>query len=405
MKRPNQKAMYTISQIIAFGLLIVCISMPASATSDSSDIVTLDHAEEVAEYYVHYIPTFISDLSKWDDATVEYSMTFYDPDGNKSAYSFDVIDNGDYAGYILVSATRNNYPILEFSEGTLPNTLGEALSKSSSEVNEYAEENDLTVSDTKPLYLGGTFYYVEYSLTNSTEKVSETLLLDLVTSQTISLEESESFAVTSADSIDSKLLEQKKSEANELWSSLEEEMSFRGIVSSNMRSSRSVSGIPGVPYYDQVRGCSPTAAGIVLGYWEDNGYSSLPDGDPLIEELADAMNTDSNGNTYTRNIDDGIEDVCSDYNYNNFDASNDYYLSWSEVKSEINADRPFMINMQNGGQASGRNQEYGDHSVACFGYVDSSTDYVVLHDGWSGTSNHYLTFGNWLSAVATWVRP
>lgn len=403
MKRPNQKAMHTISQIIAFGLLIVCVAMPVSAMSDSSEIVTLDHAEEVAEYYVHYIPTFISDLSKWDDATVDYSMTFYDLDGNKSAYSFDVIDNGDYAGYILVSATRNNYPILEFSEGTLPNTLGEAMSKSSSEINEYAEENDLTVSDTKPLYLGGTFYYIEYSLTNSTEKVSETLLFDLVTSQTISLEESENFAVTSADSIDSKLSEQKKSEANELWSSLEERMTGNTMLS-KVQSSKGLGWVDDVPAYEGEIGCAPTASAMVLGFWDGQGYSNFTNNESLlIEELADAMGTIS-PTTKVANIPGGIEDVCEYYGYDNFDSSNEYYVTWGETKSEIDAGRPFVLSMINGGTGSGHSQPYNNHSVTCLGYSDYTEDYIFMHDTWD-ENTHHIAFGDWDRAHATWVIP
>ena len=49
------------------------------------------------------------------------------------------------------------------------------------------------------------------------------------------------------------------------------------------------------------------------------------------------METSDEGATQIWNIDGGIEEVCEDHGYNDFDASNDYWMSWSEVKDEVDA--------------------------------------------------------------------
>jgi hypothetical protein len=56
---------------------------------------------------------------------VKSSTTFYDLNGQKTAYAFDVLDEGRYAGYILISATKDNYPVLEFSKGKIPTEIEE----------------------------------------------------------------------------------------------------------------------------------------------------------------------------------------------------------------------------------------------------------------------------------------
>lgn len=61
--------------------------------------------------------------------------------------------------------------------------------------------------------------------------------------------------------------------------------------------------------------------------------------------------------------------------------------------------------MQGGGVGSGHTGAYKNHSVTCVGYgISGTTVYAYLHDGWD-SSEHYITFGNWNSSTATWVRP
>jgi len=396
------------SVLLVAVLLTICISMPAHAAPGSSNSVSIEDIETVASFYVRYIPTFIADYQEWQEATVKPSTVYYDFDGRKSAYAFNVIENGQYAGYILVSATRDNYPILEFSKGRTPNTITELTTRSETLAHERANEKGLIAGKMKPLYLGATFCYAEYPLIDTRGEVVDSVVVDLTVPVIVDFKELQvEIPIDEEDLLQQQQM--KKQEANALWDAIEEKVG-EGVTAAPKKpaSSRGSSGrISGVPKYERHRGCSPTAAGMVLGYWDSHGYPDFPVGNPLIDELADAMGTwdwPIDGWTWPWDIDNGIEEVSENHGYSNFDASNDYWMSWSEVKTEVDADRPFVINMLHGGTGSGNSQSYGDHSVTCVGYDDYAENYVVIHDTWD-EQVHTLAYGNWWMAMATWVMP
>ena len=86
-------------------------------------------------------------------------------------------------------------------------------------------------------------------------------------------------------------------------------------------------------------------------------------------------------------------------------AANDYFSGWSGFVSEVNAARPFILNMHNGGTSVGGSQAHGDHSVAVVGYVASINTFVTLHDTWDDTNYHLLQDGNRDNIMTTWVIP
>jgi len=389
----------------------------SSNGTDTSDVVSVDKAEEVAAYSIKEISGSVSNLSEWKYATLKLSTVYYDLDGKKSAYSFNVIENKQQVGHIFISATKDNYPVLEFSKSKIPNEISEFTTRSRSLVQERVDKinlestdkEELIIGEIKPLYLGPTFYYAEYTLIDTKGKTKEKVIVDLPFTTIVDFNESNvNVPVDEKDYFFNNTYLQQQQEmriqnANTQWAALEKEMADSSSYSATSSVEYSISGVPYYPWRD---GCSPTAAGMVLGYWDSHGYSNFPSRDYLIDALADAMGTNwpGNGATWPWNIDNGIETVCDTYNYPNFQASNDYYVSWSEVKTEVNANRPFVLSMLNGGTAIGCSQDYGEHSVTCMGYYDGSTDYVLLHDTWSTTTTRYLAFGSWTGAMATWVE-
>ncbi|HOW15743.1 C39 family peptidase [Methanosarcina sp.] len=405
-------------------LLVGMALMPAASAQKESSNVTYSlgmisekQAEEVASYSIKEISGSVPNFEDWEDATVKLSTVYYDLDGKISAYSYNIIENKQQAGYIFISATKDNYPVLEFSKGKIPNEIPEYTTRSKSLAQERAnkiklESNDkeeLTIGRMKPLYLGPTFYYAEYALIDTEGKAKEKVIVDLPFSTIVDFNKSNvSIPVNEEDCLFNNTYLQQQQEirtqnSNIQWTVLEKEMAN----SSSYSTSSSSKTISGVPKYGWLCGCSPTASGMVLGYWASHGYSYLITGPDLVRELATAMGTEwpGNGATWPWAIDDGIETVCNNHGYNNFDASNDIYVSWSEVKTEVNADKPFVLSMLNGGTGNGYTQPYGDHSVTCVGYYDGSSDYVYIHDTWDTSNKHYLTFGSWTGAMATWVRP
>ena len=400
MKRTTKPRGFGIAATVMLAtLLIAAVSAPASAATS----VSIDDAETVASFYVQYIPTFIADYSEWQEATVEQSTVYHDLDGRKSAYAFDVIENGQYAGYILVSATRDNYPILEFSTGRTPDAITELTTRSETLAQERANENGLTAGEAKLLYLGATFYYAEYPLIDDRGEVVDRVVVDLTVPAIVDLDASQvEMPMGEKDLLEEQQM--RKQEANALWDALEEKM--KTTSPEGPASSRGLGWISGVPAYIWHCGCTPTASGMVLGYWDSHGYPNFPGETTLIEELAVAMGTEwpGNGATWPWDIDDGIEEVCENHGYSNFDASNDYWMTWSEVKAEVDASKPFVISMSHGGTGSGQSQPYGEHSVTALGYSDYDEDYVFIHDTWD-EHTHTIAYGNWWAAMATWVRP
>ncbi len=150
--------------------------------------------------------------------------------------------------------------------------------------------------------------------------------------------------------------------------------------------------IEGVPFYLWHSGCSPTAAAMVLGYWDNNGYPNIIEGplEDFIEELAQAMGT-SNGSTIPFFIDDGIEEVTDDrgYNFDSQESNIGIYTTigttnshWHYIKNQIDAGHPLVWSV-GGYDDPDYNQGEIDHSVAVAGYKKvTESRWYWLHDAW-----------------------
>ncbi|MBN2098470.1 MAG: hypothetical protein JW753_02620 [Dehalococcoidia bacterium] len=155
-----------------------------------------------------------------------------------------------------------------------------------------------------------------------------------------------------------------------------------------------------VPDVLWTRGCGPTAASMVLGFWDNyvagtggrhewgrlidywqdlsqyvDGHTGVINNVPnILEELRIAMKTDGNGSTDCDDLSPGILKVAKDINGYNFaswrqegSSSNDW--NWSRIQEEVNANRPFVWSLGHGTVG---------HFLAAFGYTDDK--YVVCHD-------------------------
>lgn len=177
-----------------------------------------------------------------------------------------------------------------------------------------------------------------------------------------------------------------------------------------------------VPEYDWQHGCGPTAIGMLLGYYDLNFNTTyLGHGDPSIQaevnekiastehyndyslpidndqiepipdksetgnphsdnSIADTLQTSVSkrdllyGWSYTHMIDDTIEEysskngkpIPSQY-YDNFDLS--------DLKNEINHNRPFIVFMNADGIGG------PDHFATCVGY---NSEDLIIHTTWAG---------------------
>ena len=112
----------------------------SSNGTDTSNVVSAEQAEKVASYSIKEISESIVNFSEWKNATVKLSTVYYDLEGKKSAYSFNVIENEKQIGSIFISATKDNCPVLEFSKGKIPNEIPEFTTRSKLLVEERANK-------------------------------------------------------------------------------------------------------------------------------------------------------------------------------------------------------------------------------------------------------------------------
>jgi len=395
--------------VVLLALLLAAMAMVPMVSADGSGAtmvktpVTSDYATKVAQLYINDIGAGLPSFSEWNGAAVEYDMTFYDTNGDISAYSFTVKKDGGNLGFILVSGIKENYPILEFGNGEL--LPDNAKEKANLIAANDAEKNSYKLSSVKYLYLGSTFYYAQYKPVDSLKDVKKDLTIDLYNDLVVDLNDNNIVAASPKDESGSDVIS-----VNDAWAIIDKKI---GLSDTGLVVPKSILGtdtIYWVPLYDQPAGypnsCAPTASGMILSYWRSNGYSNFPsNGDTLILELYSAMDTDPVIGTYDSNIEPGIESVSLDHGYTINAVPDTGSFLFSEVKSEVAADRPLHLAMHGAGTAIGGSTAYGDHSVAVVGWADGAFDALEINDGWSTSETRYITFGNWASTYPVYVRP
>ena len=390
-------------------MLAAMVIVPLVSAADTKD-VDASAAQRVAEIHMKEMSKQSQNYADWNTGSVQLITEYYDLNNKKTAYQFNVNVNGENAGYILISATRENYPVLEFSHGKVPATGDDSLARSDNIVKSSVKNSDLKIGTPKMLYLGNTFYYAQYPVINPKGETVETKMVDLSDHSVVDPKKlTASTPGTKTDPAECDRI--RVAEADAEWNSFDNynlNTMTSGSTAAAMASGSKY--IPGVPLYSQpnTNWCSPTSAGMVMSYWDTHGYPNIPDNSlTLINELAGAMWTTPLG-TYRYFIDDGMNTVSSNhgYSYNSLHFEEDSSITFSKVTTEVNAYKPFVLSMEGGGTAYGRNQAYGSHSVAVIGYESyPGGNYVVVQDTWTPLTAVSLSYGNWASAVADYSRP
>jgi hypothetical protein len=376
--------------------------------------VDLTQATTIALANVNLLAGSVSDFTDWKDATVTYANTFYDLNDNKTAYAFEVMTPGKYKGYILVSATTGNYPVLDISKGPIPGSTHASAEKTLSQAQALAGKDAAGISLAKQVYLGGLAYYHAYEIPAAGSSRKNEVYFDVYTGKAADLKNtSAGFDIPVTRAEYTRVQQEKTADIQRSWSQQRKlAAGDKSVIPATQTVSASLpytATISGVPLYFWRDGCSPTAAGMVLGYWQGHGYSNLPTGNTLIDNLASAMGTMStwplNGVTLPTRIDSGITTVAAQYGYYNLRGTSVYAPTFTDDMNEIVANHPFVISMLNGGTGAGRSQPYGPHSVTCLGYMNSVPQLVKIYDTWEGNNYHWLQYGNWGWAMNTYARP
>jgi lysophospholipase L1-like esterase len=226
-----------------------------------------------------------------------------------------------------------------------------------------------------------------------------------------------------------------------------------GDVAAGDAAAGSVTIISGVPAYLWHDGCGPTAAGMLIGYWDMHGFSNLIVGDSSTEtsyvdsaiassehhndyslplddsttgllldksslggahtsnSLADWMHTswssDSNyyGWSSFSKVDDAIDAYCAAMGYSGFVATSEAWgtFTWATFTTEIDAGRPMVLLVDTNGDGS------TDHFITAIGY-DATNQRYACYDTWD-TAVHWYDFAkiavgqDWGIYGATLVSP
>lgn len=128
--------------------------------------------------------------------------------------------------------------------------------------------------------------------------------------------------------------------------------------------------------------CAPTASACVLGYWDDHGYGNLINGSSdygvnstgvtqLVDFLKIDMGWSGADGTPIVNIPGGIENTANSRCGYSFNATNlPRPVSWNDVTTEINADRPFVFTVDHPYYNTGG----WWHSITGVGYTEDAGD-------------------------------
>jgi hypothetical protein len=393
------------------------VSAEDPALTGQTTSIEINEAVLIAELNVKDIAVASPDFAEWADSSIRLSKTYYDLNDKVTAYAFDVIVDEEYAGYILVSATTDKYPILEVTKGNIPGTDDATTRASGNAINKYVSGTGLSITESRPLYLGSLSYYRKYSTENRDGIKEQDIFVDERTGQIAEFPK-QSMTEATLNTVEYEEMQVlKRADIKQQWEKQRvlisgSDPAERTALMNSVQATRSSKYVYGVPLFKQdstYNGCSPMASAMVVSFWSTHGYPALPsDRATLFTQLANQMGTGTawpfDGVTWPWRIESAIDRVF--YSYTSLSpASNDYFPGWSGFVSEINSGRPFVLSMHVGGTAVGNTQAYGDHSVAVVGYVSSINNFVTIHDTWDDTNFRLLADGNWDNIMTSWVRP
>lgn len=332
-------------------MLIAVLTMCAAATvggESAYSAIARDHVRKSAW----------GKLSGWTDAAVTSGVPLYDVDGNVVAWGFDVIKSQKILGYVIVNAEIGAPdPVFEFGNGSgLP--FEYFKNQALAQVRELG-----AVVETRYLYPSVLTYAIQIKVSDGQSTGDRFWLRD------------KGFVTKDDPGLRIPPTDVTASTADMAIMATEEEF------------------VPGlVPDYTWYRGCTPTAAGNILAYWNNNDYPGFPSSRyDLIDELADAMYTDDEGYTYVSDAPGGILEVCMSHGYSDWDSWNDSrgrsYSTYADFQDEILAGRPILAHLM-------ESVEYGgSHSVTGIGYRYDGTSWIIVHDTWDTTETDvYLDY-------------
>lgn len=303
------------------------------------------------------------------------------------SWIFPVESGGDDVGYINVSARQTEQPVLTYGRGTAPQ-------RQLATAKQQTPASSQSITD-RFIYHGGVEYLVE-----STE-VGGVHLRSGKPTDPGPVQSVSQLSPTGENKQDGEM-----DWEGETDSEVDNADSVPNWTSTDAGGASETTIGTGDDSWDVWDGCIPIVGSIVLGYHEGLTPSDDDQREALIDRLHISMNTGSCGPICTEweNIPPGIESY--DKGDHSYSATNDGGGLMPTAVNEIDNNRPFMLNMENGPYTD----KDSGHSVCAFGYRTESCGwlctnaYYKVHDTYEDSTADLVTHGCWDNACITKIN-
>ncbi len=362
-------------------LFTLMFSSMSFADSGLNDTVTPLEAKKASIFQI-VMDMKANEKSPWQNKTVKIlePVEVYDASDSLYSYLFNLTVDGKVAGFIEVSALRDEYPILSYAY--------EGSAMDLSEVSELKQKSKTkTPTREKVVALGPAYFGLKQDFSDDSADIISSL-------GTVSFSKEQNKPKIKRN-ID------KNTDARELRKSIDAVVDISGVdpskgVYDNLDFETGVESfkvIGGVADMNQIysslwtgpSGCAPTSAANIMKYWASHGYAQLTQGlsdEQLLYNIRTAMGTRSDGSTPLNNISPGMKTFALNRGVSTAKA---WYLpgvppSWSSYKSAINTYGPNVISFS-------PHAFYNEHSVTGVGWTEFTYNgssighqYMEVHD-------------------------
>lgn len=330
----------------------------------------------------------------WQNAKISKTTILFGVDNDKKSYLFRLSVKGEYVGHVVVSATKDNYPILEFSKGKSPIDT--------------AKEKGI---DSQKAYRIHAMTYYFKDIGKYYDIHGKQVDFNKIQKRAEQAKEKPEVK---------KHLAKRAKEAREEWNERLNNNNNGPTSSHTVYGNIKLTSRPGnvdesslwiiiqdntVPLVQPSDVlCAPTSAAMVLAYWDQSGYPAFPDNYnfDLVYDLEDIM-----GEWYVSPdaLADGINIYTDNKGYDS-DWAHTETPDLSEAKNELSNGRPFNLHLLFAGNAIDRpeDDDYSNHVIEVHGWIEAGGDYLAVYDTWD-YDEHYFEWGDWWGATNIYVEP
>jgi len=349
-------------------LMSPALSFAAEKTTVENKLVEIDTAQWIANKFV------VNNKSLRGDQVV-YHTSLYDIDDSVLGYYFDILNENYLIGYIIVSATKEREPILEYGEGTI--------------IDDFKNQTDRGM---RTYYLKALDYFYatdSKDLRSKFESIKQNKINRLTDlKQSSNIEEKKSIDEEIQKMKNTQLKSLNKGSFEKEWITVVKDRKDVSVLSTTekvLSVTRIWQRTNGVTWEDSA--CGPATGAMIANYFKSRGYSirdsSYYGGDAkFINHLWSKMAYwwGTSAMSFRSEMEDHLN---LDLSTHTFDAHGWDEPNFSIVKSQIDNNLPYGLRFETNSSA-----DYSYHWVALIGYrTSSSGDFYAIKNPDGGQNN------------------